>query len=136
MATTTFRTFQGQRYGQHLVDVEGSEFNLTVMTSSVGTPRKPRVYVDGEQTYEALGLGQMEEVSNTVRRQYWRELRELLQEALASEDAEALELETEGVTYKFSQRAGCSCGCSPGFVASRVFQSAYGPVTDLWVTKR
>jgi hypothetical protein len=36
------------------------------------------------------------------------------------------------VTYKFSRKAGCSCPCSPGFVASRYLMLDGTPV-DVWV---
>jgi hypothetical protein len=39
-----------------------------------------------------------------------------------------------GLTFKFSRKAGCSCPCSPGVVASQTVRLDGAPV-DIWVTK-
>ena len=35
-----------------------------------------------------------------------------------------------GVTFQWSQKAGCSCPCSPGFIV----KSYKYPIKDIWVT--
>lgn len=86
--------------------------------------RKPRLYVHGE-SFDLL-----EDLTNRGRRPYkvWRDAVRLLN------------METGGVLslqgMRWSQYAGCSCPCSPGFVLEHQLVEADGQATrrfDVWV---
>lgn len=67
----------------------------------------------------------------------WRRYNRLEREAMLAKldelKAEIAKLAGFDVTWKFSRRAGCSCPCSPGFIASgRITQDGY-PV-DIYVS--
>lgn len=77
----------------------------------------PRVYVDAGKSFNAL-----EDLSNRRRRPH-HDWKPFVVEAL----------DRIGITYErmfWSQTAGCSCGCSPGFV----LRNADAPPMDVWVT--
>jgi hypothetical protein len=79
-----------------------------------------RVYVDfpGETVLDNLA---------NRRSRPFTALKPFVKKALAT-----LGLDTD-VKVRWSQKAGCNCGCSPGFVLDRTLRSLDGPV-DVWFT--
>jgi len=83
-------------------------------------PSKGRMYIWGEPSPEAVGLadrapapsrkGDDEALDAEWRRYNRAELKTL--RAIADKAAEGLGVRVD----RFSRKAGCSCGCSPGFV--------------------
>jgi hypothetical protein len=65
--------------------------------------RRTRIYVSGSGAFDVL-----EDLQDRTRRPYraWRPLVLDVLERLGYED----------LTLRWSQRAGCGCGCSPGFI--------------------
>ena len=67
-------------------------------------PANPRVYI--HMTNETV----LENLINRRSRPL-NEFRAVLRQALAN-----MGVDQSKITYRWSQKAGCSCGCSPGFV--------------------
>lgn len=83
--------------------------------------RTPRIYVDpqGESVMENFMGGRF-----TRPHQALKGMVEVIAKATFGESA----------TVKWSQKAGCSCPCSPGFVVRGVPAVRWGTVTDLHVS--
>lgn len=77
--------------------------------------RKPRVYVDSGLPFDVL-----EDLANRVRRPH---------QLLKGDVHDALERIGMDGALQWSQKAGCSCGCSPGFILTYP-----APGVDVWVT--
>lgn len=102
----------------HIQDPEtGNEYDVTVrpkdrMWTPSGNPVRGRLYVNGPLVDEAESLG--------LRRGI----------AVVKDHMEPLmsKILNQQVNLSFSSKAGCSCGCSPGFIIKN-------PVTpfDVWV---
>lgn len=80
--------------------------------------RKPRVYVDYGVPFDVL-----EDLVNRGRRPH-RLFRDRVTEALERVGLEG--------SVHWSQKAGCSCGCSPGFILTTDVAQTRG--LDVWVT--
>lgn len=81
--------------------------------------RRTRVYVSGSGAFDVL-----EDLRDRFRRPYvaWRPLVLDVLKSLGYED----------LKLRWSQRAGCSCGCSPGFIIEG--GARYGLYDgDLWI---
>lgn len=82
---------------------------------------KPRVYVD------AGDFNLLEDLENRFRRPH-KVYRSFVLKAL-----ELLGLDEPKIGW--SQKAGCSCGCSPGFIVQNVDRALNGAYNwDVWVT--
>ena len=119
-------------------------------------PRKPRIYVWGEDEAvpsfaEIMGLAhsrnalprgtdpEVDAAFDKHNRSVIRNKRLVLTEA---KDAfPELRRKLAAKSLLFSRKAGCGCGCSPGFVVGgRIFVSLPGDkqviVTDIYITRR
>jgi hypothetical protein len=81
--------------------------------------RKARVYVSDDRPFNVL-----EDLENRFRRPA-QVYRPHVEDALAR-------IGVDHAGLRWSQRAGCSCGCSPGFVVDSDIPGIRG--CDLWVT--
>jgi hypothetical protein len=92
-------------------------FNVTVRTKTnayvAGNPVKPRLYIGGKMVRE------MEETLGHRKAIAWA--KEFFGPTLKK-------IVGRDVQIKFSSKAGCSCGCSPGFIV----QDANIPF-DIWM---
>jgi hypothetical protein len=102
-----------------------------------------------EPKWVAEPVGQVADDVTRVQGATWRGWRDMtkkivaerlsaLIEKLIAEDLHFNELSSAKVT--FSQKAGCSCGCSPGFILDgRVHDGAWGGdcgrFVDIWIEK-
>jgi hypothetical protein len=89
-----------------------------------GWNNAPRMYVDANETFNVI-----EDLMNRHRRPYatWRKA---IRTALAKVDIDLSKM-------AWSQKAGCSCPCSPGFVLNKQNLEVNGEVFylyDIWVT--
>lgn len=73
---------------------------------------KTRVYVTARGIDDGMVFGMTSQEMDKAYRAHWKQLREAL--PVVSEHVPSLQV----ATFGFSSRAGCSCGCSPGFIAS------------------
>ena len=89
-----------------------------------GWNNAPRMYVDANETFNVI-----EDLMNRHRRPYatWRKA---IRTALAKVDIDLSKM-------AWSQKAGCSCPCSPGFVLDKQNLEINGEFFryfDIWVT--
>jgi hypothetical protein len=124
-------------------EIDGYQFHLMFAEYSTRPDHKTRIYVSG-----ADEITEMEQPPYTtidddpeVDRQWRRynklelvKMREVLDVGMAL-IADLLSNQAE--TIKFSRKAGCSCPCSPGFVADRPLRTAgdYRQIESMWITK-
>lgn len=87
---------------------------------------KPRIYVDTDQPFNAI-----EDLANRTRRPHnaWK-----LDVTIALEELQAKGLTSfrgENFKMSWSQKAGCSCGCSPAFIFSSIYAVSLYPSDDM-----
>lgn len=144
-------TITEQDHNHVRLELDGMKIHLLRETPG-GRYRKPRVYtsgsaVDPDFDHPPYGSqrGDGSPEDKAWRRYNREEIR--LQRALAARALEALKahgLQTYGVIVgtvetKFSRKAGCSCGCSPGLIL-QADAHAWAPlfrsdarISDIWV---
>ena len=101
----------------HVQDPDnGRGFDVTVQPKSNtfvgGHPVKPRLYINNDVTVLSRTENRRKQI-NWAREYYGHTLKKIL---------------NKDVEIKFSGKAGCSCGCSPGFI----IQDASFPF-DIWM---
>ena len=76
---------------------------------------KPRMYVSSDEPFNVI-----EDLANRTRRphQVWKPHLEVLLEAL--HESGLASFRGEDLKMSWSQKAGCSCGCSPAFIFSNI----------------
>ena len=84
----------------------GREFDITIrpktkMWSGNGHPVKPRLYIDGPIVSQINDELDRQKAIQWAKDYFGPTLNKIL---------------NRNVELKFSQKAGCSCGCSPGFI--------------------
>lgn len=135
--------------------IEAGEFTIQLIAAKPSErPKKTRVYVSGEddvdfspayaateldrqtsgQGYVGRGYSpETDKLFDALNRQVVRNQRAVLAQArIAVPELDAI---LGNNTFGFSRHAGCSCSCSPGFVASGYLRVAGRAITDVFVTR-
>jgi len=130
-------------YVTDTVDAEGRHYRVSVSARSCGS--KGVVYVDAPRPEVLGGLEQPpvstvgDDPENDKRwRAYNRQtvaIKRTFAEAVLPAACEALGVPHPG-SLSFNRKAGCSCGCSPGFQGGRMGFNVWVTVEPRWDTKK
>jgi hypothetical protein len=127
-------------------EIGSYEFNVLFAEYPTRTDHKTRIYVSGQDAvtemeqppYGAKG-------DNSENDRLWRQynklelakMREILDHGMAAlTDLDNPRIAQAPEKIKFSRHAGCSCPCSPGFVADRPLRDdEYRQIESIYITK-
>jgi hypothetical protein len=87
---------------------------------------KPRIYVDSDRPFNVI-----EDLANRTRRphQVWKSS---VMDALAElQSGGRASFRGENFKFSWSQKAGCSCGCSPAFILSSIYAVSLTPPNEM-----
>lgn len=138
---------------QHLkFETDGYRFHLEFAGPRVRPDHKTRIYVSGqdpitEMPEPPVSMKGDDPANDALWRRYNRlevvKMREvadaglkLLLDGDRLSSATRAAAEADELKLRFSKYAGCSCPCSPGFVADRPLRDVgYRQVDAMWITK-
>ena len=151
--TTTTELIWSEVRGSRTITIENDEFTIKLRGPHYDDRRiglKTRVYVSGaenvnfEPAYElerATGgmkprgdVPEVDKMYDRLNRQVIKNKRSVIENAIAEFPVLADLL--DAIKFNFSRYAGCSCPCSPGFIASRPLIADNKYVVSIYITKR